>query len=75
MNGGERSDLATPGPEVSNFDQAANLIAFLKERMGRLERRGAPHAETVYGLQGLLADIESSLEASRVRIPPAPASD
>ena len=80
MNGGERSDLAAPGPaaapfEVSNFDEAANIIAFLKERMGRLERRGAPHAETVYQLRGLLSEIESSLEASRGRVPRASASD
>ena len=73
MNGDERSDLAAPRPEVSNFDQAANLIAFLQERMGRLERRGAPHAETVYEMQVLLSDIESSLEASRGRVPQASA--
>ena len=80
MNGGERSDLAEPGSnspflEMSNFDEATNIIAFLRERMGRLERHGAPHAETVYQLQRLLSEIESSLEASRSRVPRAAASD
>ena len=78
MNGGECSDPAARGPvaapfESSNFDRAANIIAFLKERMGRLERSGAPHAETVYEMQVLLSDIESSLEASRARAPQASA--
>jgi len=78
MSGDERNDPAAPGPraapfELSNFDQATNIIAFLKERMGRLERRGAPHAEAVYEMQVLLSDIESSLEASRGQLPQASA--